>query len=560
MGRKGSVQDPARLWQAAVAAYERDDPAKARRSLKPLLDHPAADGVTFLLAGLVEARLRDWRRAEKFLRKALQTVPERIEGWVTLGNTLHALGRPEEAAEAFREAATRNPTDPQGWNNLAVVNEDMGRLRDALDYYERALEAASDFPQALHGRATVLGQLRRFDEARQAYEKLLRHFPDDKTLMLEYAEFMEQANRPDEAARYLPGPGSLRDKHADARAEYLRAQLLIRKGELEPALRSLEEARRRTGMDFLSYREGTILDRLGRYPEAMAAFERANEARARQKDYERLLAQPVTEYLQHKLDTGITRPDAQDHEEGTAAGARLTFVTGLPRSGTTLLDRMLNAHPGIQVLEELEGLRMAEAAFAEGAGPEEARRIYWDFVERHVALEAGAMIVDKNPLHVMHLDILPKLFPEARVVFVLRHPYDAALSCFMQDFNPGPVTARFLDLESTAVLCSQFLELMLQYERAVPDTVIRIQYENLVQDFREEVAGLLQTIGLQWHEAIEDYSDIAAKSSPIMTASYEQVTRGLYRSSVERWKHYREWLAPFEDNLGALLAEFGYTP
>lgn len=550
-------RDPARLWRTAVEAYEGGAPAKARRALRPLLDHPAADGLTFLLAGLVEAQLGDWRRAEKLLAKALETLPDRVEGWLTLGNARHALGRMDEAREAFKEAVDRAPHNAQAWNNLAVVNEDMGRLRDALDCYDRALEAAPGFAQALRGRAATLAQLRRFDEAKQAYEDLLARCPDQVELRLAYAEFLEQANRPEEAARYLPEPGTLKDKSADARAENLRAQLLTRDNRLETALEGLEQAHRRTGMQFLGFREGAVLDRLGRYQDAMAAFKRANKARAAQKDYQRLLAQPLDEYLRHKLETAIEIPDGgrgdrrPDHRQPV-------FVTGLPRSGTTLLDRMLDAHPDIQVLEELEGLRMAEAAIAEGAGAGEARRLYWEFVGRHVDLRESATIVDKNPLHVMHLDVIPTLFPGARVIFVLRHPYDAALSCFMQDFNPGPVTARFLALESTAALCAQFLRLMSQYESAVPATVTRVRYEDLVTDFRGEVTRVLGDMGLEWHESIENYSGIAARSAPIMTASYEQVTRALYRSSVQRWKHYDEWLGPFHEALGGILADFGY--
>ncbi len=161
-------------------------------------------------------------------------------------------------------------------------------------------------------------------------------------------------------------------------------------------------------------------------------------------------------------------------------------------------------------------------------------------------------------MHVMHLDILPRLFPRARVVYVLRHPYDAALSCFMQDFDPGPVTARFLDLDNTASLCAQFLKLMLNYESAGPERVIRVRYEDVVANFQVEVARVLEAMGLSWHEGIEDYAGIAARAAPIMTASYEQVTRRLYHTSLERWKHYEAWLAPFHHELGAMLPEFGY--
>lgn len=556
--RGGTRQrDPAQLWQTAVGAYQRGNPGKARRALKPLLEHPAADANTFLLAGLAEAQLEELPRAVQLLEKAAKKSPEITEAWLSLGNVLHAQGRMDEASNAFKEAARRAPGNAQAWNNLGVVNEDMGRTRDALDYYNRALEIEPDFGNALRRRAPVLGRLRWFEAAREAYQDLLRRYPGDQNLRVEFARFLEQANRPEKAEEILSESGLVENHAMDATVEYLRAQLLIRKGDLETALSGLRGARTRTGEDFLSYREGLILDRLGLYDDAMTAFQRANKARAQQKSYKRLLSQPVTDYLRYKIEAGVQAPDPSEREP--SKGERtLVFVTGLPRSGTTLLDRMLAAHPDIQVLEELEALRMGEAALAEGADAEEARRMYWDFVTRHVALGPEATIVDKNPMHVMHLDVIPRLFPRARVVYMLRHPYDAALSCFMQDFDPGPVTVRFLELGSTASLCAQFLALMRNYESACPDRVTRVHYEDLVANFQDEVKRVLEAMGLGWHEGIEDYAGIAARSAPIMTASYEQVTRRLYRTSLQRWWHYEQWLAPFHDQLGEMLAEFGY--
>lgn len=551
----GATGDPARLWQSAVAAYQRGDPTRVRRDLKPLLKHPAADGTTFLLAGLVEAQLENWPHAERYLRQATDLSPEQVEGWLMLGNVLYGQGRLEEATRAYRGATHHAPDNAQVWNNLAVACEDMGHTREALDYYEHALEIEPHHPQALRGRAPVLARLRWFDRAREAYEDLLARFPEDRMLRLDFARFLEQANRPEEAARYLPDPGTARDKAEDATAEYLRAQLMIRTGDLEAALPGLQSARERTGEDFLSYSEGTILDRLGRYDEAMAAFQRANAARASQPSYRRQLAQSLDAYLQGKLDTGVqpAGPPA------ATARADPVFVTGLPRSGTTLLDRMLAGHPRVQVLEELEGLHVAETALADGEDVEEARRVYWAFIERHVQLQADAVIVDKNPMHVMHLDVLPRLFPGARVLLALRHPYDAALSCYMQDFDPGPVTARFVDLAATGDVCAKLLRLMRQFEQSRPAQATRVRYEDLVEDFRSEIGRVLEGMGLTWHEEIENYAALAARSAPIMTASYDQVTRGLYKSAVERWRHYEQWLGPFHETLEPLLGDFGYT-
>lgn len=548
--------NPAQLWQTAVSAYQNGQPGAAKRALKPLLKHPAADGNTFLLAGLVETQLDNPAGAARFLEQAIEKNPESTDAWLSLGNVLHAQGRMEEAADAFKEAARRTPENAQVWNNLGVVNEDMGRTRDALDYYDRALKIDPGLSNALRRRAPVLGRLRWFEQAREAYEELVRQYPGDQELRVELAQFLEQANRPEAAEALLPETGQVDDKGVDATVEYLRAQLLIRKGDLDAALAGLRAARERTRQDFLAYREGVILDRMGRYEDAMAAFQRANQARAEARSYKRLLSQPVEDYLRYKLEAGVQLADTS--EAAPTNERQPVFVTGLPRSGTTLLDRMLAAHPDIQVLEELEALRMAETALAEGADAGEARRMYWDFANRHVELRPDATIVDKNPMHVMHLDVIPRLFPEARVVYVLRHPYDAALSCFMQDFDPGPVTVRFLELGTAAALCAQFLKLMLSYETACPDRVTRVRYEDLVANFQDEVKRVLDAMGLRWHEGIEDYADIAARSAPIMTASYEQVTRRLYRTSLERWKHYDQWLAPFHDELEPMLAEFGY--
>jgi len=551
---KSTGKNPARLWESAIAAYQRGDARGVQRAVTPLLDHPAADGNTYLLAGLAEAQLARFDKAERLLQKAVALAPGNADAWLALGNARHALGHVREAVHAYREAADNAPGVAQAWNNLAVAHEDMGQVRDALDYYDRTLAIDPNFPPALRGRAGALARLRWFEQANDAYRDLIKRFPNDLEIKLDFARLLELANRPEEAMEYLPDPGTCGDKALDAQCEYLRAQVLTRRGDLDTALASLRAARRRTGRNYLSYREGLILDRLGRYDEAMEAFLRANAARAGEIDYKRLLSQPLTEYLAEKLETGVRSGDPAPD-----AGPSPVVVTGLPRSGTTLLDRMLAAHPDVQVLEELEGLHTAEHALADGAARDEARRVYWDFIGRHVDLREDAVVVDKNPMHVMHLDVLPVLFPASPTVLVLRHPFDAALSCFMQDFDPGPVTARFLDLESTAQVCAQFLRLMRAFEAARPEATTRLRYEHLITDFRSEVARILDFMGLDWSEEIESYAAKAAQSAPIMTASYEQVTRKLYHSSVERWRHYEKWLEPFKQPLGEMLGEFGYS-
>ncbi len=220
---------------------------------------------------------------------------------------------------------------------------------------------------------------------------------------------------------------------------------------------------------------------------------------------------------------------------------------------------MLGAHPGAQVLEEFEGLRLAEDALAAGESVATARAAWREHIEGRTQLTPGARIIDKNPLHAAHLDTLARVFPDAPVVFVLRHPFDAALSCWMQDFQPNPATVHFLERASTARLCAGLLELMRQFERGRPGQVSRLRYEDLVDDFRGEVGRVLDAVGLGWDDAVSDYAARAADSGMITTPSYDQVTRGLYTSAVERWRHYRPWLDDFAEPLGLLTAAYGYS-
>jgi len=219
---------------------------------------------------------------------------------------------------------------------------------------------------------------------------------------------------------------------------------------------------------------------------------------------------------------------------------------------------MLGAHPDTRILEEFDSLRMAESAIVAGRTPAEARRVYWEYVDRHIELAEDEVVIDKNPLHAPHLDVLPKVFPDARVIIALRHPYDAALSCYMQDFRLNPATVHFLDVGSTATLCARLLTMMQLFEEACPDQAIRVRYEDLVSDFQGEITRVLDGIGLAWHDDVAEYAERASATGMVTTPSYEQVTKGLYSSSIGRWQRYAAWLGPFREEMGPLLPYFGY--
>lgn len=547
---------PQQLWETAVQAYQQGDLKRARKALKPLVEGEISlPGEVFLLAGMVEAQFNETEAAEAHLQKAVKMVPERPEAWTNLGNVQLMQGNAIAAEASFRKVLKGAPDHVDTLNNLGVALEAQGRPRDALDCFDRVLELHPEFPGAARSRAQNLVQLQRADEARVAYEALLAESSDDPLLAVEYAEFLERDNRPEEAAAKLPASDRLTDVHAIARIDGLRARLLERNGEYQQALALVRDARERSGQDWLSCAEGWLLDRLGRYEEAMQAFGRGNRARAKQWNFRRLREQRFAEFVADKLARG-PRPVSETAEPDGRRDP--VFVVGLPRSGTTLLDRMFGAHPETQVLEELTALRAAEDARRAGEGPDRARAAYWEQVSRHVDIDPDRLVVDKNPLHAAHLDLIPALFPQARVVLMLRHPYDAALSSWMQDFDANPATVHFLELESTAALSADLLGLMRSFEQTWPEQAVRVRYEDLVADFRSEITRVLQAIGLDWHDDVADYANRSRETGMVTTPSYAQVTQALYGSAVERWRNYERWLQPFDEKLQPMLEPFGY--
>ncbi len=540
------------LWKTALRQYHRGRLKKSRHVLNKLLKNNCENGNAQFLAGVVAGHQYDWSASSKHLQQAVKLIPENHEAWFALGNSLRALGQAEEAIPVYEQSLNRQPS-AAAYNNMGIAYEDMGHLSTAIKHYQTALMMEPGFVPALYARAPLLGRLRKTTQANQAFTELIKKFPEDMVVRLDYAEFLEQSNRIEESEEVRPDSQQLNNKSDYARCESLRAKILMRADQFDNAFNCLATAHKKTGCDFLLYRLGNLYHRQGYFSAAIRAYDKANSARRNQWNFKRLSHQPLFEFLDFKIQSGF---DSMHNSENNAYN--ICFLTGLPRSGTTLLDRMLDAHPGIQVLEELEGLRTAESALAKGATNEEARTSYIDFIEEHVNLDKTRLIVDKHPFHAMHLDVINKLFPEARIIFSLRHPFDAAFSCYIQDFDPGPVTSKFLALDTTAKLCQLFLTLLTRFENKHGDRMCRVRYENLVVDSISEIKKLLSFLEIDWHDDINRYTQKALHSDPIMTASYDQVIQPVYKTSVNRWRHYSKWLGVFQKYLGNISNELGY--
>jgi hypothetical protein len=246
------------------------------------------------------------------------------------------------------------------------------------------------------------------------------------------------------------------------------------------------------------------------------------------------------------------------------------FLIGFPRSGTTLLDQILDAHPALHTMEEKPAIDIVKQAVERltGGYPDalasltaedtvKLRRVYFAEVARFMGGVPQGILVDKMPLNTIEVGLIHRLFPRARILLALRHPCDVVLSGFMQAFKPNAAMVHFGDLADTARFYASVMGLWRRYAEVLPLEVLTTRYEDLVTDFEAETRRILAFLELPWDDSVLTYAE-RAKSRAIATPSYHQVVQPIYARSVGRWRNYREQMADVLPLLRPFVDVFGY--
>jgi hypothetical protein len=315
-------------------------------------------------------------------------------------------------------------------------------------------------------------------------------------------------------------------------------------------------------------------DRQGRHREGWKALEVAH---ASQMEITRQVAPELSGARGQPLPMVTRSVDADAHAAwkplcGPTMPESPVFVIGFPRSGTTLLEQMLDAHPDFrsmdergyvyQLIERMEhaGQRYpADLAALTRTEADQLRAVYWRLV-RHTLPDLGRhRLVDKNPLNMLCLPMILRLFPEARIILCLRHPCDVLLSCSMQAFRSPAFMVLCSSLQRLARGYAEAFEQCCRHIAVFKPHVLEWRYESVVDDFAGEVARLGQFLEVADASPFADFAAHAKEKRFIATPSYAQVTQPVNSAAVGRWKHYREQFEPVLPILRPWLDRFGYA-
>jgi hypothetical protein len=248
------------------------------------------------------------------------------------------------------------------------------------------------------------------------------------------------------------------------------------------------------------------------------------------------------------------------------------FIVAFPRSGTTLLELTLDSHPQLKSMDEQPFVQNAlDDLVAEGISyPENMRGLspaqldsvraqYWDRVRRKVALQPGQRLVDKNPLNILRLPVIRRLFPHAPVILAVRHPCDVLLSCFMQHFRSPDFAFLCSDLQSLAMGFKRTFDFWYQQKELLLPKSLELRYETFAQNFAGETRAILEFLALPWDDAVLRPQQTARDKRFISTPSYSQVMEPVSNKAVGRWHAYERGLAPVVPTIQPYLDRWGYA-
>ncbi|MEE4453673.1 tetratricopeptide repeat-containing sulfotransferase family protein [Novosphingobium resinovorum] len=528
------------LEEQARTALGQGDLAAAAAAAKALVEAAPGQPAGFFLLGMVAAEAGQVARAVPLIEAAVERGPL-AEHLAQLARLLVLLRREGDAARAAREAlalsgalsGALSPADALTLDTIGCVLARLGDHEASLAPFAGAVAAEPGNLAYRYNLAAASGFTGRVAEARAHYEAILARDPGDARVHYALAILSRQTGQDNHVARLeaaLPRAGGPEDA---LRIRYALAKEMEDIGDAAGALRHLSAAnaahKHAIGYDFAQ--DAAIFDAI----EALFG-----------------------EALSGEAPSGGMGPASDGApDDGDRSGAAPIFVVGMPRTGTTLVDRILSSHPEVEATGELQAMPLAVKQLAGTAsrtvidpdtiaasGRLDPAAIGAAYLARaaHHRRTGKARFTDKLPANFLYAGHIARALPDARIVCLRRNPMDTVWSNYKNLFaSQSAYYAYSYDLMDTARYYARFDRLMALWEQRFPGRVLQLSYEALVADFEGQVRRLLAHCGLAWDEACLSFH---ANAAAVATPSAAQVRRPINADAVDRWRAHAAALEP----------------
>jgi tetratricopeptide (TPR) repeat protein len=516
-----SIADIAGYARRAVQAQDWESVA---RSASEILRYDENSAEGHFLWGLVERIQRHPQKAIQAFERVLAIDPERYDAAVELANQYSIARRNGDAAELLARYEDRLSNSPMYLDLAGTIYTEIGMPRKAWPLYEKALQLQPGvdlFRANLAACAVFLGKI---EEAGENFRALLERFPDHQRNHWQLSR-LEKARD---------------DRHIRQMKEILASNGL-------PPDRNV----------YLYYAIGKEFEDLGQWDDAFDYYRKAGDAVCSVAKYDATSDLAIIDKVIDVCDAAWLADTAADDIESEPARTPV-FIVGLPRTGTTLTERIIASHSRVESLGETQFLQMV---LRRESGVESVEKMTPEMIEAVASTDMGAiangyldvaryrmgeepMFIDKLPFNFLYLGFIARAWPEARLVSLVRNPMDSCFSMYKQVFTWAYKFS--YNLETLGHYYVAYDKLCRHWRAVLGDRLIEVSYEDLVSDQETQTRELLERLGLEFEDACLNFDK---NEAPSTTASSVQVREKVHTASVQRWKRFEEQLQPVRDIL-----------
>lgn len=497
-------------------------------------------------------RARRFGEAAQIAAQTAKQHPDHAGVWRSLGQVQEATGDFKGMQHSFEALCKLTPNDAKARLKLAQAHVQQGAPNKALPMLEAVVKGAGADAFLLLQAGQLYTHLALYPEAYNCFACAVEIRPDDAQALYNLATGATALGKLEEAEKLFSRVIAVKPDDYDA--YYNRSTL--RKwtaddnhiAEMEGLLKAGIPDRK--GAVQLFHALAKEYEDLGDAPNAFAHLRRGADLRASMMAYHVSTDTDAMADIAAAFDERFYAdlPKAED-------GPGPIFIVGLPRTGTTLVDRVLSSHTDVGSLGEIHDF---VTALTRLCGQAKNKK---DLIEKSTRVDMSALgaaylestrargvekacLIDKTPANFLYLGLIAKALPRARIIHLTRHPMDAGYAIYKTLFRLGyPYSYRLQDI---AAYMAAYRQLMAHWHQMMPGRILDVAYEDMVQDIEGQARRMLSHCGLDWQPAVTEFHK---NTSPSATASAAQVRQPLYSGSVGRWKAYEDGLKPLQDAL-----------
>ncbi|HBR67860.1 MAG TPA: sulfotransferase [Rhodospirillaceae bacterium] len=497
-----------------------------------------AEGYSNLSKALCQ--LGKYDPAHRAAQRAIHLDPENAATYLDLADVLLRADQLDDGEAVLQEALKREPNSPRAYLKLSEIRENMTNFEAAHEAIDTAIKLSPDMANLWLRKAMIFYVEGLAEKALESIDNALTLRPKWPLAMQHKAEILVSINRNEEAEKLsrevislasdLPGPYSTLASLKKFKSE---------DDEDFKAMKKLEEKIESFGQDLTSiffFTLSDVYEQLGQHEKSFEYLDRANAIRRKSIPY-------VTwkDLDFHSLIRDKYTPEFIAQHEGRGSDSEAPiFIVGMPRSGSTLTEQIISSHPQVFGAGELPTLGKVHKLVAL-EGEEDTLKL----ANMYLNLAHGEngkkykRITDKMPANYMYIGFIHCLFPNAKIIHTRRDAIDTCLSCYKQNFARGQYWS--YNLEELAAAYKRYEGLMEYWREILPGRFLEIDYEETVNDLEAQARRLIDYIGLEWDDAcLQPHK----QKRTVLTASKAQVTKPVYKTSVEKWRRYEKQLQP----------------